>query len=351
MIEAALYEKTDSSAVRCKLCRQSCKIEDGERGFCGVRENKGGTLFSLVYDKIVSTNVDPIEKKPFFHFAPGTKSFSIATMGCNFRCTFCQNYSISQPPNETGEISGIHYTPKQLVTMALDSGCESIAYTYTEPTIYYELARDTMILAKKAGLLNVFVTNGYMSRDMLDDAKGLIDGANVDLKAFNDNFYTQYCRARLKGVLDSLKYIKGMGIWLEVTTLLIPGLNDNTSEIREMARFIKNELGKETPWHVSRFFPRYKELDLPPTEASVLRGVRQIGLDEGLYYVYTGNLPWEPGEKTYCPGCSYMLIDRAGYTIQKYALKEGRCPKCGYEIEGVSLKNAKRQQLGEKYYD
>ncbi|MGO8880922.1 MAG: AmmeMemoRadiSam system radical SAM enzyme [Desulfomonilaceae bacterium] len=337
MIEAALYEKTGSNALRCKLCRQSCKIEDGERGFCGVRENRGGTLFSLVYDKIVSTNVDPIEKKPFFHFAPGSKSFSIATMGCNFRCSFCQNYSISQPPHEKGEISGVPYTPEQIVSMAVEADCKSIAYTYTEPTVYYELARDTMILAKKAGLLNVFVTNGYMSREMLDDARGLIDGANVDLKAFDDNFYTQYCKARLKGVLDSLKYIKGMGIWLEVTTLLIPGLNDNTSEIKEMARFIKNELGRETPWHVSRFFPRYKELGLPPTEASVLRGVRQIGLDEGLYYVYTGNLPWEPGESTYCPGCSYMLIDRVGYTIQKYALKERRCPKCGYEIEGVEL--------------
>ncbi|MGC8605324.1 MAG: AmmeMemoRadiSam system radical SAM enzyme [Desulfomonilaceae bacterium] len=337
MIEAALYEKTDSNSVRCKLCRQNCKIKEGERGFCGVRENRNGTLFSLVYDKIVSTNVDPIEKKPFFHFLPGTKSFSIATMGCNFKCTFCQNYTISQPPHETGEISGINYTPKQLVSMAVESGCESIAYTYTEPTVYYELARDTMILSKEAGLLNVFVTNGYMSRDMLDDARGLIDGANVDLKAFNDHFYTQYCQARLKGVLDSLKYIKEMGMWLEVTTLLIPGLNDNNSEIKDMARFVKNELGRETPWHVSRFFPRYKELDLPPTAASDLRKVRQTGLDEGLYYVYTGNLPWEPGEKTYCPGCSYMLIDRVGYMIQKYAIKNGLCPKCGYKIEGVGL--------------
>jgi pyruvate formate lyase activating enzyme len=221
--------------------------------------------------------------------------------------------------------------------MALESGCKSIAYTYTEPTIYYELALDTMILAKKAGLLNVFVTNGYMSKDALDGLSGLLDGANVDLKAFGDRFYTEYCQARLKGVLDSLQYIKKMGVWLEVTTLLIPGLNDQPNEIKEMAHYIKKELGRETPWHVSRFFPRYKELDLPPTEASELRKVRQVGLDEGLYYVYTGNLPWEPGEKTYCPGCSYMLIDRVGYTIQKYVIKEGRCPKCGYIVEGVGL--------------
>ncbi len=337
MKEAAFYEKIDLNAVRCRLCRQNCKIEDGSRGFCGVRENKGGILYTLVYDKIISTNVDPIEKKPLFHFAPGTKSFSIATMGCNFRCTFCQNFSISQTPHEKGTISGTSYLPSELVSMAVESHCESIAYTYTEPTVYYELARDTMILAKKAGLFNVFVTNGYMSREMLDDARGLIDAANVDLKAFDDKFYTQYCQARLKGVLDSLKYIKQMGIWLEVTTLLIPGLNDDDSQVRDLARFIKSELGRETPWHVSRFFPRYKELELPPTDASVLRRVRQMGIDEGLYYVYTGNLPWESGEKTYCPGCSYLLIDRVGYTIQKYAIKEGRCPKCGYQVEGLEL--------------
>ena len=337
MKEAALYEKIGSSAVRCKLCRHFCKIDNGDRGFCGVRENREGTLFSLVHDKLVSTNVDPIEKKPLFHFAPGTKSFSIATVGCNFRCTFCQNYTISQAPHETGEISGTNFTPQELVSMALESGCKSIAYTYTEPTIYYELALDTMILAKKAGLLNVFVTNGYMSKDALDGLSGLLDGANVDLKAFSDRFYTEYCQARLKGVLDSLQYIKKMGVWLEVTTLLIPDLNDQPNEIKQMAHYIKKELGRETPWHVSRFFPRYKELDLPPTEASELRKVRQVGLDEGLYYVYTGNLPWEPGEKTYCPGCSYLLIDRVGYTIQKYVIKEGRCPKCGYIVEGVGL--------------
>ncbi len=337
MIEAALYSKIGDDLVKCKLCRHGCTIQNGKRGLCGVRENRDGTLYSLVYDRIVSTNVDPIEKKPLFHFAPGTKSFSLATMGCNFRCSFCQNYSISQTPGQTGEIEGQNLSPRQLAEMAVSSGCESIAYTYTEPTVFYELARDTMIQSKKMGLLNCFVTNGYMSRDMLDDCRGLIDGANVDLKAFNDGFYRKYCNGRLDGVLDSLKYLRETGVWIEVTTLLIPGLNDDPNEIRELARFIKNELGPHVPWHISRFFPRYKETGIPPTDAMVLRKVRQVGLDEGLYYVYTGNIPWDPGEKTYCPGCSYTLIERSGYTIEKYAIKDGKCPKCKYEVEGVEL--------------
>ncbi len=337
MMEAALYSKLDNNLVKCNLCRHDCAIADGKRGLCGVRENRGGVLYSLVYDKIISTNVDPIEKKPFFHFIPGTKSFSIATMGCNFRCTFCQNYSISQPPHESGEIIGQNIAPAQLAEMAVNLGCESIAYTYTEPTIYYELARDTMIQARKKGLLNCFVTNGYMSRAMLEDSRGLIDGANVDLKAFNDDFYRKYCNGKLKGVLDTLKFLRQIGVWLEVTTLLIPGLNDDIDEIKQLVRFIKAELGPHTPWHVSRFFPRYKETGIPPTDAVILRKIRQIGLDEGLYYVYTGNIPWEPGEKTFCPGCSYTLIDRSGYTIKKYAIKDGLCPKCKYKVEGVEL--------------
>jgi len=240
-------------------------------------------------------------------------------------------------PHDKGRITGEHYTPEQIVELAIRSGCRSISYTYTEPTIYYELARDTMAVAKERGLLNVFVTNGYMTRDTLDDANGLLDAANVDLKAFNDKFYTHYCKAKREGVMDSLRYMKQLGIWVEVTTLLIPTLNDAVDEIREMARFIKQELGPETPWHVSRFYPQYKELELPPTDVEGLRRVREIGLEEGLYYVYTGNVPADPGEKTYCPGCSDLLIDRRGYTIARDTLKEGLCPKCGFRIDGVEL--------------
>jgi pyruvate formate lyase activating enzyme len=337
MKEARLYDKIDSDQVQCRLCRHACKIKPGAKGKCAVRMNQDGVLYSLVYDKVISTNIDPIEKKPLFHVAPGSKSFSLATVGCNFFCSFCQNYTISQMPRDAGRIVGEAYTPEMLVEKAVQSGCRSIAYTYTEPTIFYELARDTMIEAKKRGLLNVFVTNGFMSRDMLDDCRGLIDAANVDLKAFTESFYHKYCKANLEGVLDTLKYMREIGIWVEVTTLLIPGLNDHPDEVRGIARFIKQELGAHVPWHVSRFFPQYKEQAIPPTDVEVLRKVRAVGLEEGLFYVYTGNVPWEPGEKTYCPGCSLTLIDRAGYRIEKYALKEGKCPKCGYEVEGIGL--------------
>ena len=337
MKEAVLYDRLEDRAVKCHLCRHGCKIDEGKKGICGVRLNKDGTLFTLVYDKVVSTNVDPIEKKPLFHFLPGSKSFSIATVGCNFFCTFCQNYSISQMPRDRGRIIGEAYSPSEIVALAVANDCRSIAYTYTEPTIYYELARETMVEAKKSGVFNVFVTNGYMTRDMLDDAKGLIDAANVDLKAFNDRFYLHYCKARREGVIDTLRYMKELGIWLEVTTLLIPTLNDDPTEVRELARFIRNDLGAETPWHVSRYYPQYKEQGLPPTDVEALRRVRQVGLDEGLHHVYTGNVPWDPGEKTYCPGCSLLLIDREGYKIQKNALKDGLCPKCGYRLEGIEL--------------
>jgi len=337
MKEAMLYDKLESGRVRCYLCRHGCKIDEGKRGICGVRQNMGGTLYTMVYDKVVSTAVDPIEKKPLFHVAPGSKSFSIATVGCNFRCSFCQNYSISQLPRDSGQIVGETFSPQEIVNMAVRRGCRSIAYTYTEPTIFYELARETMVEAHGHGLLNVFVTNGYMTREMLDDAIGLLDTANVDLKAFNDRFYTRYCKAKREGVLDSLRYMKQLGIWLEVTTLLIPTLNDNMDEIREMARFIRDELGKETPWHVSRFYPQYQELELPPTEVEAIRRVRQIGLDEGLEYVYSGNVPYDSGEKTYCPACSHVLIDRVGYHIAGSAIKDGNCSQCGHRVHGIEM--------------
>ena len=337
MKEALLYEKIDEEAVRCFLCRHRCRIKQGKRGICRVRENIQGKLYTLVYDKIVSTNVDPIEKKPLFHFLPGTSSFSIATMGCNFRCSFCQNYSISQVPRDHGRIAGQRYSPQSIAEMAVRTGCKSISYTYTEPTIYYELAKDTMKEAHKKNLYNVWVTNGYMSPDMLDDAQGLIDAANVDLKAFSDEFYRKYCHSHLHGVLDSLQIMKRMGIWLEVTTLLIPTLNDSLEEIHGLVDFIHSRLGPETPWHVSRFYPRYKETSLPPTDVEELRKIRQIGLDAGLLFVYTGNVPMDEGEKTFCPQCKGLVIDRRGYTTRVMAISEGKCPQCGYQLPGIGL--------------
>lgn len=337
MKEALLYDRLESNAVTCRLCRHGCAIKDGERGICRVRENSGGTLYSLVYDKVISTNVDPIEKKPLFHVAPGSKSFSIATVGCNFQCSFCQNASISQMPRDEGRIVGQAIPPAELASTAERYRCRSIAYTYTEPTIYYELARDTMEEAEKRDLLNVFVSNGYMSRDMLDDCRGLLDGANIDLKAFTEKFYKNFCKARLKGVLDSLTYMKELGIWVEVTTLLIPDRNDDPSEVRDIARFIKEQLGPETPWHISRFFPQYRETTLPPTEANALLEVRRTGLEEGLQYVYTGNLRWDEGESTYCPSCSKRLIHRSGYTILENVIAGGSCPDCGHTVAGLEM--------------
>ena len=337
MKEAVLYDRLDSGAVKCHLCRHGCKIVDGKKGLCGVRTNEGGTLYTLVYDRVISTNVDPIEKKPLFHFIPRSSSFSIATVGCNFRCSFCQNSSISQMPRDEGRVVGEAIPPSEIVELAVRYGCRSISYTYTEPTIFYELARETMELAKENGLLNVFVTNGYMTREMLDDSRGLMDAANVDLKAFNDHFYAHYCKARRKGVLDTLRYMKQLGIWVEVTTLLIPTLNDDPGELHELARFIHDELGPAAPWHISRFYPRYKEQALPPTAVEELRKARQIGLDEGLQYVYTGNVPGDAAEKTKCPNCSHIVVDRVGYSTRRYDIKDGACVKCGYRIEGVEM--------------
>ncbi len=336
MKEAYLYKRLDSHDVRCYLCRHRCRIKEDERGICGVRINRDSTLYTLVYDKVASINVDAMEKKPLFHFLPGRQALSFGTAGCNFRCRFCQNHDISQMPRETGQVTGETYSPTGLVGLALNHQCSAMAYTYTEPTIFYELARDTMVEAKRHGLYNIFVTNGYMTREMLEDAKGLIDAANVDLKAFTETFYRDYVNGRLKGVTDSLIRMKQMGLWVEVTTLLIPGLNDDPEEIRAIARFIKSELDPDTPWHLTRFHPAYKERNLPPTEISVLEHAKRIGLEEGLHYVYLGNVPGE-GENTTCPQCSHLLIDRVGYTIQHYSLDDGACPECGYKVAGVGL--------------
>ncbi|MDH5657257.1 MAG: AmmeMemoRadiSam system radical SAM enzyme, partial [Spirochaetia bacterium] len=278
MKEALLYDKLTNLKVQCNLCRLQCKIGDGKRGSCGVRENINGILYSLSFDRVIAANVDPIEKKPLFNFYPGTFSYSISTMGCNFRCLHCQNSDISQPPRYSRKSSfpGEKMTPEQIVREAKSKNCLSISYTYTEPTIFFELAYATSRLAKESGLKNVFVSNGYMSREALDMMQGSLDAINVDLKSFRDSHYRKVCGARLAGVLDSLKYIKKLGIWLEVTTLIIPGYNDSAEEFSDIANFIKNELGEETPWHVTAFFPTYKLMDAGRTPSETLRQAREI---------------------------------------------------------------------------
>lgn len=337
MKEAMFYETVDGGKVRCGLCRFRCLIDEGGRGVCGVRENNGGKLFTLVYGKAVAINVDPIEKKPLYHVMPGSRSFSVATIGCNFRCLHCQNYPISQPPRKGELIPGTDLPPKEIVARAVAAGCRSIAYTYTEPTIFYEYAFDTALLARQAGLRNIFVTNGYITGEALAHIAPFLDAANIDLKGFSERFYREVVHATLGEVLDSILEYKRLGIWTELTTLIIPGWNDADGELMEIARFISEQVGVETPWHVTGFYPTHKLTDRPPTPADTLRRARQIGLDAGLRYVYEGNVPGEGGENSYCPDCHELLIRRFGYRLEENRIKQGKCPKCRTTIDGIEM--------------
>ncbi|MBU1397702.1 MAG: AmmeMemoRadiSam system radical SAM enzyme [Proteobacteria bacterium] len=335
-MEALLYEHLKDKKVRCNLCKHNCTIEDGKRGICGVRENREGVLNTLVYGKLIARQIDPIEKKPLFHFLPGSLSYSIATAGCNFKCLFCQNADISQMPDDNkGLIMGGSCTPEDVVASAVKANCKSISYTYTEPTVYFEFARDTAILAQKKGLKNIFVTNGYMSREALGMIQPFLDAANVDLKAYNKDFYRKMCGAKLENVKETLVDMKSSGIFVEVTTLLIPGLNDDKKEIEELAMFITDSLGPETPWHISRFHPTYKLEDRPSTPLETLVSARKTGMKCGLKYVYTGNVPGEEGESTFCYNCGKMLIERIGFYVKKNAVENGMCPHCRAHIDGV----------------
>ncbi len=339
--EASFYERGTEGKVRCRLCPFRCVISAGKRGLCNVRENREGTLYSLVYGRLIAANVDPIEKKPLFHFYPGSTSFSIATQGCNFRCQHCQNASISQVEPEENFEGGREVSPKEIVEAAQRAGCRSISYTYTEPTIYLEYALDTARLASSAGIANVFVTNGYMEEEPLREVAPFLDAANVDLKAFRDDFYKRFCGgARLEGVLRALRLMKELGVWVEVTTLLIPGLNDTGEELEDIARFIA-ELGPEIPWHVSRFHPSYKMTDRPPTPPETIARAVELGRSAGLRYVYAGNLPGSEAESTFCFKCKALLIERWGFSIRRHELVEGSCPRCGEPLDGVGLERFK----------
>jgi len=335
MKRAMFYEKADDNKVVCGLCNHHCHIKDGRRGICGVRENQGGRLYSLVYGKLVAENADPVEKKPLFHFQAGSQSYSISTVGCNFRCLHCQNFQISQYPQmHEGDIFGTNRTPETVVEAADRAGCRSVSYTYVEPTVFYEFAYDCAVLARKKGLKNIFVSNGYMSPEVTRHLAKVLDGINIDIKAFTDDFYKKVCKAKLQPVLDNVKLMHELGVWVEVTTLIIPGLNDSTDELKGIARFIKS-VDASIPWHVTAFYPTYKMTDRPPTPISSLRKARDIGLKEGLRFVYEGNIPGEGGENTYCPACGMELISRFGFSIRHNRIQNGRCPECGEPIQGV----------------
>lgn len=344
MKEALLYEKLADGRVRCNLCAHRCLIAPGRKGVCMVRENRAGVLHTLVYGIPLSQAVDPIEKKPLFHFHPGSTAFSIATAGCNFRCEFCQNADISQMPRERGRIVGSQATPEQVVQAARRCGARSIAYTYTEPTIFFEYSYDIARLAHEAGIASVYVTNGYMTSEMLELFQGLsnghepwLDAANVDLKAFRDDTYKKVCAARLQPVLDSLKRMKELGIWVEVTTLVVPDLNDSDEELGDIAQFIATELGVEVPWHVSRFHPDYQMVDRGPTSANTLRRAYELGREAGLRYVYVGNLPGARLEDTVCSNCGQSVIGRWGFQITRRNIRDGKCGNCGALVDGVGM--------------
>lgn len=330
MREALLWTGRDDGTVVCALCAHRCTIAQGRTGRCAVRRNDGGRLVSLNYGTTVAMNVDPIEKKPLFHFLPGTTAYSVASMGCNFRCRFCQNHDISQGPRETGEILGRALTPAEAVAQARTAGCPTIAHTYTEPTVYMEWALETARLSREAGLRTVFVTNGFMTGEALELILPFLDAANVDLKAYSDETYREVIGGRLQPVLDTIEAMHRGGVLVEVTTLVIPGMNDSDDELRRIARFIAG-VHPAIPWHVSRFHPDYEMLDRPPTPTRTIQRARRIGLAEGLHHVYCGNLPGDDGESTSCHGCGAMLVRRWGYRVVENRLEGTRCPDCGLE--------------------
>ncbi|MDL2274936.1 AmmeMemoRadiSam system radical SAM enzyme [Desulfosarcina sp. OttesenSCG-928-G10] len=337
-MKAGFYDTGSDLSVRCRLCHHACLIREGERGRCGVRENRTGVLESRAYGRVMAAHVDPIEKKPLFHVMPGSLSFSIATVGCNFRCRFCQNADIAQlPAAHPGPIPGTPMTPEAVVAAAVTAQCASISYTYTEPTVFFEFSRDTAKLARRQGLKNIFVTNGYMSAEALDAIFPFLDAANVDLKAFDDDFYQIQCGAHLAPVLETLRRMKALGIWVEVTTLIIPGLNDDEAGLSRLAGFIADDLETETPWHVSRFHPAGTLTDRPATPAETLLRAREIGIAAGLKYVYTGNIPGHGGEDTCCPACGRPVMIRRGFRILERHLENGKCRACGSVIHGIRM--------------
>lgn len=350
MHEAMLYEKLNANRVRCTACRQFCTIANGHTGLCGVRLNRDGKLYLLVYGKTASAGIDPIEKKPLFHFLPGSPIFSIGTVGCNFGCSFCQNWNISQVTRElrlrlmkekkldlmevkVAEL-GYNLSPERIVETCVEKQIPAIAYTYNEPAVFFEYAYDTSKLAHEKNVLGVFVSNGYESEKALKKIKPYLEAMNIDLKSFSDDFYKKLCQARIEPVLETIKLAHKLGIWLELTTLIIPGKNDSKDELKQIAGFIA-ELSKDIPWHLSAFYPCYKMLDVPRTSRSALEKAYDLGKEAGLNHVYVGNVIDMERSSTYCPKCGVPLIRRTNYSVAMEQFKDGKCTKCGANIPGV----------------
>ncbi len=350
MKECILYKKLDNNKVQCTACKQNCIIPENNTGICAVRQNKDGKLYLLVYGKAASVNTDPIEKKPLYHFLPGTEIFSLGTVGCNFACDFCQNWDISQVTKnlknkllkenkiknidvEIGKL-GYELSPEKIVDICIEKNIPSIAYTYNEPAIFLEYAYDTAKLANKKGLKNIFVTNGYETEEALKLIKPYLDAMNIDLKSFNDDFYKKICKARLQPVLDTIKFAHKLGIWIEITTLLIPTKNDSDEELKKIADFI-SDIDKNIPWHITAFHPDYKMKDVPSTSLNTLNKAYNIGKKAGLKYIYVGNILDDEHSGTYCPKCNSLLIKRSGYFTSIENIENGKCKKCNEKISGA----------------
>ena len=331
---AQFWQSLPNGHVQCRLCSRFCPIAPGERGFCGVRANDGnGALHSLVSGGVAALNLDPVEKKPLYHYLPGTTTFSFGTPGCNFACLFCQNAALAHAARESGPVRLQPATAHSLVAGAARSGAASLSFTYNEPTVFFELMAETADLARQAGFGTILVSNGFQSQDSLEALQGRIQAANIDLKSFREEFYREQCRARLAPVLDNLKTMRSCGWWLEITTLLIPGLNDSSEELRDLARFIAQELGREVPWHISRFRPAFRMQDVPPTPLADMERAARIGQEEGLCFVYLGNVLQHAFDATCCPDCGRKLLSRAGFHVTGLPF-DGRCP-CGKQIPGI----------------
>lgn len=331
MHQASFYSY-EKDKVRCGLCSHRCLIADRRRGLCGVREHRDGKLYTLNYGKLVAANCDPIEKKPLFHVLPTTSSYSISTAGCNFRCQHCQNHTISQI-SKSFSFSKEITLPGVVVDAAIKAGCKSISYTYVEPTIFYEYAYDCCVLAKRHGLKNVFVSNGYMAKEPAKNLAPYLDAINIDIKGFSETFYRKVAGAKLAPVLEHVKLMHSLGVWIEVTTLLIPGLNDSQSELRELAAFIVS-VDKQIPWHVTAFHPAYKMTSVPSATVNTLQRAKDIGKEAGLRYVYLGNVA-NGGENTTCSSCNELLIERNGFSARLHGELNGACPSCGVQCPGV----------------
>jgi len=331
--EASFWEKASAGRVECALCPRDCRTAEGERGHCGVRENRQGRLYTLVFGRVVAAHLDPIEKKPLFHFLPGSRAFSIATAGCNIECKFCQNWRISQARPET--VPAVNMPPEKVVATARAARAPVIAYTYSEPVVFYEYMYETAKLARSKGIHSVMITNGYIYEEPMRKLCDVLSAVKVDLKAFTWKFYKKICSGELQPVLETLRLLKSVGMWTEIVVLLIPGHNDSEEEIRRMSKWIREELGPDVPVHFSRFHPMYKMQSIQQTPRATLERARRVAFDEGLHFVYIGNLPGHEAESTYCPSCKTRLVHRFGYVIRKNIIRDGKCPKCATKIPGV----------------